>query len=602
MSAPVTNPVINSSIPQSLHWTQRPPALVAAIDEAFQAIVRNTASEWGVFNGDSEYNLCGVKDHELMKRLILEAPADQKDFYALDIGAGNFQWGTALAEYLNKQTDLPPDIRIHIIGIRGERYVGNPAEENGRCKIYRLGGFKAEELESEFKKVGLDLTNKIDLAVSHWCIRHLADPLGTVFTEVYPLLRPRTGMFLLDGFFFLYENQSMGEHISGSEQRLTRLFLDTHAPFITQYNNNSHSMNHYMLKRPDDTPLQLRMGYDSLEYVRQERYQVGSQTVTCFTGEHRDHGEIFDVEERRGSSTHYGDKRMHEWLKQNHLLLQPHTTWHPLLARDLPLADPSLHKAILAKDEAAIQKCLDEGCDINESNSLTELESSTGRTPLHLALETGNLPLFQELLRRGADTTLSDGGGKSVLHLAAEKRESTPFFNALLEIPGMDLNLTIQRETPLDSAIEGKNLFAIEALLKRGVIPRHKQIKKLQEADFAPIHPLLPKSCDQRPEFQQIIEHIRAGDTVLLTSSNRRDSGYIFRPDDSNGKVLQVIADDETDLFDYSVLRILDQAAGYNHRPYFSNRYNFKSYTESTLVFRAEGNTVRREESEAKRD
>ena len=65
---------------------------------SFEGLTHQKVCQWGLFNGSDGYNLCGVDEYALMKRIILEAPKDQKEFYALDIGAGNFQWGIRTSE------------------------------------------------------------------------------------------------------------------------------------------------------------------------------------------------------------------------------------------------------------------------------------------------------------------------------------------------------------------------------------------------------------------------------------------------------------------------------------------------------------------------
>ena len=90
--------------------------------------------------------------------MIQQAPTTQKGFYALDIGAGEFQWVDGLAAYIQKQTDLPKDI--------SEKYLENKIVEIDRCKTYKLGTFKIEELFTSFKQQDLDIENKVDLAIS----------------------------------------------------------------------------------------------------------------------------------------------------------------------------------------------------------------------------------------------------------------------------------------------------------------------------------------------------------------------------------------------------------------------------------------------------
>jgi len=605
MTSPITNP--NNFAHPGLHWSQRPPELVQRIQSAFEAISQETSSAWGAYNGSKTYGICGVDEHKLMKRLILEAPPEQKDFYILEIGAGNFQWENGFADYLNKQTDLPSDIRIHIIGIRGEQYLDNPIEENGRCKIYRLGGFKVEELESEFKKLRLDLNNKIDLAASNWCIRHLADPTGTVL-QTYHLLRPKTGILLVDGFFFLYQNQSLYKNCDDQIVRINRLFLATRAPFITQLNDGGQCLNHYMLRRIDGASLQIPMQYDSTEAIDRTGYQIGSETVTSFKVESQEEGEIFPVVNWPRDMDHLGDKRLHEWLRQNHLLLKPDIAWQPLLSRDLLLAHPSLHQAILAKDDAAISQCLENGCDINESDSfgtitfeayqaLTSGSLPTGRTPLHLALETRNLPLFKTLLNRGADATLSDDKGQSVLHLAAENEVYHDFLVEILKTSQREWNPKIYGKTPLDLAISSNNLFAIQALLEKGVMPTFAQSKVLREEAFSSIHSLLPMPIDERPEFQQILAHIRAGDTVILSQNDNRGGEKIFMPQKNKNavadskKLIKVSVDPSTELLNFAILKVIEAETGCKavsyHPTWPEFQYKFKDYAVVNMEFNA---------------
>ncbi len=167
-----------------LLWKERTSEINHSISRAFQAIVGKTKSSWGFYNGGNRYDIGGIKEHKLMKKMIREAPPEIKDFYALDIGAGNYQWGRELAKYLNAKKDIPKDVTIHIIGIRGEANWNEAVTELGQCKLYEFGEFQIETLMDEFQARGLQLENKVDLIVSRWCFRHLVDPIGT-FTQAY---------------------------------------------------------------------------------------------------------------------------------------------------------------------------------------------------------------------------------------------------------------------------------------------------------------------------------------------------------------------------------------------------------------------------------
>jgi hypothetical protein len=104
-----------------LSWKDRPDSVREAGDSAFESLRHSTISNWSTFNGVHEYSLCGVGEHQLFKTLIQRAYPNQKSFVALDIGAANFEWVETLHQFLEKQTDLPEDIEVHIIGVRAEK-------------------------------------------------------------------------------------------------------------------------------------------------------------------------------------------------------------------------------------------------------------------------------------------------------------------------------------------------------------------------------------------------------------------------------------------------------------------------------------------------
>ena len=79
--------------------------------------------------------------------------------------------------------------------------------KSGRCTLYNLGSFKIEEMDKEFQKRKLHLENNVILAVSHFCMPHLSDSVGT-FAQIFNLLQTQLGLFLADGFFFLFEDDS----------------------------------------------------------------------------------------------------------------------------------------------------------------------------------------------------------------------------------------------------------------------------------------------------------------------------------------------------------------------------------------------------------
>ena len=457
---------------QGLDWTQRPPALQQKISNSFEGLTYHQVSQWGLFNGSEGYNLCRVDEYALMKRIILEAPKKQKEFYALDIGAGNFQWGKGLADYLNQQTDLPKDIKVHIIGIRGESNFKERVTQLDRCTLYNLGAFKIEELFEEFRKQGLELENKVDLVVSRWTFRHLVDPLGT-FVQTYNLLRPGAGFFLLDGFFFLTEKD---EGLSGAgNSNMLQLFLDTKAPFLMQHWNVANSLNRFLLKRPDATPCSLPMRYMGVEYVP-DIYKIGSGCATRLRRESQETEKCI-----LKSMSHYtlcqfalGDKKIYDWLKKNDLIS---LTWNPLKEKELPLSTPPLHKAVLEGNRSATEACLARGDDIDETDA-------TGSTALHIAIQQNNYELFKFLLERGPRLDLRNIDEHTPLHLAASLDTEGSFVQELIS-RGANVNPgTYARKMPLTNALEKKNKKAAELLIAAGAKIFRENLEDLKELGF----------------------------------------------------------------------------------------------------------------------
>jgi len=543
--------------PKYLDPSQRPESLQARVDASFKNIVGCSTSSWGLYNGNSNYNLCGVKEYEAMKKLILKDYPSRKEFYALDIGAGNFQFNKGLAEYLNKQDDLPNDITIHIIGVRGEsndEYKG--AVTTGRCKMYNLGAFKTEEIFEQFKDLGFDLKNKLDLVVSHFCFRHFADPVGT-FVQTYNLLRPNSGLILLDGFNFLYES----DHPTRVDfnKQMTQLFLDTGAPFLIRPHSFGGSLNHFILQRPSGAPCQLSMSYVGSKYS--EDPQIGSHTVTEFKRipQPSDKQKLHLPKETEFHQMR-GDKKLHDWLKENRLLSDDASTWAPLQEKDERLKNPRLHEAIIKKDQGVIASCLENCSDINESDS-------EGDTALHLALRQQNFELAEQLLSKGADVGLFNAKGLSPIHEAAISDQKGTFLEKLIKA-GADLNIHANRHSvqPIDAAIQSKNLKAIELLLKAKVKVSFEAYTQLQKNEFSSIHSLLPKMPHESEDFEKIMEHISNGDCVLLHYKDRK-AGFSFQQTASQSgipsskKIVIVDVNRETELLSNEFIRHLCKRA-----------------------------------------
>jgi len=309
-----------------LDWRKRPQEIEDKIERVFRTISQKSDSKW-LYNGASEYLMLEIREHSLIKAKIKQS-TNQKDFYVLDIGAGAFQWGRSLAEFINKQDDLPKDITVSVIGIRGEG--GLERQENaGKCRIYEFTAFKVENLFTEFKKRGLYLENKLDLVISRWSFRHLVDPLGT-FIQTYNLLRPETGLLLMDGFCFFDKDDTWKTYLDYVRKinddsvsdpfvvYLITLLVKTKAPFLLQPWTSSGSLWRFILRKPNDAPCQLEMSYKGLEYGCQD-IQIESECITKFDiGKER-----YDINREESwtirTADLYGDESLYNWLRKNEL-------------------------------------------------------------------------------------------------------------------------------------------------------------------------------------------------------------------------------------------------------------------------------------------
>lgn len=438
---------------QFLDWRDRPEGVKSNIESSLVRLQKNIKSSWGVYNGSPKYEMCSVNEHALIERLIKEAPT-RKDFYFLDIGAGNFQWGKSLADFLSKLEGIPENVTFHIVSLRGETYTGEKEETLGQCKLYNFGAFKIEEIEDELEKFKLPLHLRVDFAVSRWCFRHFVDPVGT-FGQVYNLLR-ENGILAIDGFYF----ESKKNVWPNSE--MIGLFLDTEAPFLVQNFDGNRSLNRFLLKKPDQFDCQLPLQYEGRKSAWD--FDIGSRTILQFqrTKEKKSFGFNYSK-----NHTLFGDRDFYTWLK-NHHLFSTHQKWRPL-DQEVQI-DDSLHLAIQEQDIHDFKETLArKGHLINES-------LKNGNTPLHEAILHNRPEHFKSLLEWGADPFLHNDEKKMPIHLAATLDHGTPFIQALQD-HGVPLHLQSDGyQTPIEVAIRNKQKNTILFLFENGVQPPTKRV------------------------------------------------------------------------------------------------------------------------------
>ncbi len=398
--------------------------------------------------------------------MLIDADPERKNFYMLDIGCGDFHWGNHLAKVLNAKLGTTRDITVHIINVRGESHAGGDLPEiAGVCKIYRWGSFKIEELSEEFKKHGLHLENQVDLMVSRWCIRHLADPLGT-FSQAYDLLRPGSGTFLFDGFFFEVGDVPKDRLCISIEINFLRMLVETKSPFLMNPNMESRAMFHFLLRRTSETPCHLAMQYEGSSGRNVRMWQIGSEHMTKFSREtpfpeinakvnfefFQDYQRLFNIDDV-ANSLFFGDRALYQWmrsadvvdLKNKYGALDAAKGWNltPLSQEEALSPSPQdlgayghteLHLAVLKNDVEGVRGLLNRGADPNEVNRFR-------RTPLHEAV-------------------LVDRSGELISLLLEHKADPAhPGFvlDDKSDLQGERIYRHLYTETPLDLAVAAKN-------------------------------------------------------------------------------------------------------------------------------------------------
>ena len=477
----------------------RPQHIKDTIDQSFeycQLIKLGT-------NGISHYEMCQIDEKQYIKETMKTQSQFRDIIRLLDLGGGGFQMGKALARYINQQSDLPKNAKLHIFNVRAEKYDGREYVQSDRCSEYYLGEFKVENLFEAFKRKGFgDMSGKFDLIISRWCFRHLVDPVKT-FASAYDLARPNTGMLLMDGFFFCYENQDvslLGDTIN-QDKNMIQLLLDMKSPFIMQFNNNMRSLNQFALKRTTELPCQLPMSYLKL-HRGIEGLQIASNCIVQFKREEQ-LADNTNWNIPRDRNYFHGDKGLFDELKP--YIQNPDAKYVPLIRRE-GLTDDSLCEAILRGNMELFMECLDNDYWIGTPNS-------AGDSPLDLSIRLRDKKIFDILLSRGARCE------KNSLHIAAGSDTEGYFIEKLIQ-SNREL-IFMENPSPLDIAIQAKNLKAIEILIDHHATISDANKMALQEDKiFSEIYAAQFPEVDEKPKkptiLGKLLNWIQEGHCVVL--------------------------------------------------------------------------------------
>ena len=292
----------------SLSHTKRLELTKYYIQHAFDRFARHSKSAWGVYNGGEHYNICRADEFKTLLNIIDNNPT-KKEFYILDVGAGDFQFSENLAFEVNRAIDsgtISSDIKFHIIGLRAERNIMKEITEKGNCKIYNFGNFVVENLIDGLSERGLGDV-KFDLAVSHWCLRHLVDPVGTVM-QIHEMLssEPNTGYFFFDSFILEIEGLTPGND-------LCRLLYSFNEPFI-MCPAASRQID-FILKKTQDN-LDVPLNYLRLKNIDETSWIAASGVCQVFAIE-EGKSMVESLEFPMGKSYSFvrGDKQLFDLLK-----------------------------------------------------------------------------------------------------------------------------------------------------------------------------------------------------------------------------------------------------------------------------------------------
>lgn len=469
-------------------WEQRPDEIQKAIDEQFNKLARSTGN-WNLYNGASEYLLANVKERLLIKKIIEEGYKNrqQREFYLLDIGAGEFCWPDAMADYLNNELNVSDDVVIHIIGVRAEKNLKEQTFSKGKCRIYNFGEFKLENMIAEFDKHQLRLENQVDFIVTRACFQHLVDPVGT-FAQAYELLRPQTGYFTFSDFSnFVINDVENNSMIKSNHSQISLMLLEANIDFLLFGSTREAYKNDFIIQKRNTEPCKINLSYSHRS--ENGKCDAASSFATVFTPLDQDkrifldeviftrdndvwNGSDFydknifkeDVEEDeiepRRVYGMYGCKSMHEFFKQNKFLIEQNYNWYSIYEdkRD-QVHSFKMHEAIIKADESEVLSCLDK-TNINESDY-------NGNTPVHLAIQGNHFEIFKLLLTHKPHLDLFNNDGRDALMEAIKCDKNGRYISALIA-EGVSLNpgKRFYRDNlkPLDYAKNEANPIAVKLI------------------------------------------------------------------------------------------------------------------------------------------
>lgn len=257
----------------------RPSQVQAASNKAFAQNKSAGKSDW-LYNGAwPYYGLMSIDDEVLLERIVAEKP-EKQDVYIVDVGCAQGGWGKHAARVLGSEEYKNSGKRFHIFSLTGGIECDEQIIQQDNVTIYQFNQFKIENINEELEKRGFELKDKVDLIVSHWALRHLVDPWGTL-KRMYGLLSPDKGKLFSNGFLFKYSDD---EEIQAFPDDNEILLASNNSSATVLYGNNRvcRDCGHFLLMRTTPKELEIPLEYEGKTHYIGDGYQNASSLATVF--------------------------------------------------------------------------------------------------------------------------------------------------------------------------------------------------------------------------------------------------------------------------------------------------------------------------------
>lgn len=374
------------------------------------------------------------------------------------------------------------------------------------------------------------MPKKIDLALSRWCFRHLVDPMGT-FVQAFNLLRPKTGLIIMDGFFWEQADRPTKSY----NLNVRQLLEDTKAPYLFCPFSLQHSLDRFILRRPDDKDCALPLSYKAIKKCDGHGQQIDSHRIIEFI---RHDGKKHKLKMALGIN---GDKNLYQYLRKNKIFF---CYQEPLFLQDdeiLAEKDKKILLKILKKNNLdEFKNHLEKGIDIND-------HYENGDTLLHLAIKEKKWDFFKLILEHKPDLYLFNSKKYDPLQQAVVSDKEGHYIEELLKAGAKIISPEkyFLYKRPISLAIDKNNINAIKILLDHGANFDSYEYTKLLEKDL--FTPLIEINVTF-PEIKFIIstfiedfnKWIEKGNVIAINISNQPYCFFIPKNKNSNGHFITI--------------------------------------------------------------